>query len=466
MRSGRGGWRTSALLLVGLLAARPGWAAGTMDWQTVDLPVAAGTHLAAIWGSGPANIFVVGDHGTIVHFDGVTWTKMTSGTTQMLYAVWGAAANDVFVVGDAGTIRHYDGAHWSPMANDVLEPFYGVWGSGPADVYAVGSTGTVAHYDGTSWSSRVYRINNSTPALSAIWGTAANNIYVVGSVLVMGAGEAPRVTILHYDGAAWYTMATTTAEPLLAVWGSGSNNIVAAGNRGVIVRFDGADWAAEDSGVAYWLEGVWGTSASNIYAVGGYSTTGAKILHYDGSAWSQVYSDDLDILFGVWGSGPGNIYATTSGGKLLHYINPTLLPTAAIEDPADEADASGTLAFTVRLSKAVAWPVTVRYATADGTATAGTDYDATSGTLVIAGGDTTGTISVATHAGSSSAGGTFTVTLRDPAGATLGAAEATGTVPGASPSPNGLCATAPAAVLAVGTLLWAGRARARRRSRG
>jgi Calx-beta domain/FG-GAP-like repeat len=51
-------------------------------------------------------------------------------------------------------------------------------------------------------------------------------------------------------------------------------------------------------------------------------------------------------------------------------------------------------AFTVSLSVAYDVPVTVNYATANGTATAGSDYQAASGTLTIPAGQTSGTISV------------------------------------------------------------------------
>lgn len=51
-------------------------------------------------------------------------------------------------------------------------------------------------------------------------------------------------------------------------------------------------------------------------------------------------------------------------------------------------------AFTVSLSAASDAPVTVSFATADGFATAGSDYEATSGTLTIPAGQTSGTISV------------------------------------------------------------------------
>jgi hypothetical protein len=50
--------------------------------------------------------------------------------------------------------------------------------------------------------------------------------------------------------------------------------------------------------------------------------------------------------------------------------------------------------FTVTLSAASGRPVTVAFATADGTAAAGSDYRAASGTLTIPAGQTTGTITV------------------------------------------------------------------------
>ena len=51
--------------------------------------------------------------------------------------------------------------------------------------------------------------------------------------------------------------------------------------------------------------------------------------------------------------------------------------------------------FTVQLSASSSQTITVDFATADGTATAGTDYIATSGTLSFAPGQTTKTIPVA-----------------------------------------------------------------------
>jgi hypothetical protein len=74
-------------------------------------------------------------------------------------------------------------------------------------------------------------------------------------------------------------------------------------------------------------------------------------------------------------------------------------------------------------------PLTVNYATADGTALAGINYTATSGTLTFAPGVTTATIAVPIlDSGSQTAPLTFTLSLSNPEGATLSRGQATGTI--------------------------------------
>ena len=85
--------------------------------------------------------------------------------------------------------------------------------------------------------------------------------------------------------------------------------------------------------------------------------------------------------------------------------------------------------FRVTLQSASTGMVTVNYATADGTATAGEDYTATSGTLTFAPGETEKTVSVAIIDDTmEDSGETFTLVLSDPSGGRLADAEATGTI--------------------------------------
>ena len=81
--------------------------------------------------------------------------------------------------------------------------------------------------------------------------------------------------------------------------------------------------------------------------------------------------------------------------------------------------------------------VTVEFATANGTASAGEDYDATSGTLELAAGETSKTIEVPVHADAEDEGEeTLTLSLSNAAGARIEDGEATGTIQDHDPLPK------------------------------
>ncbi len=125
------------------------------------------------------------------------------------------------------------------------------------------------------------------------------------------------------------------------------------------------------------------------------------------------------------------ISRTAATGTILNDDTAPVLPTLSIADASQVEANSGTsnMAFTVTLSKASTTPVTVNYATANSTATAGSDYTAATGTVTFAAGETAKTVNVAVIGDTTpEPTETFTVTLSTPAGATLARAAATGTI--------------------------------------
>lgn len=87
------------------------------------------------------------------------------------------------------------------------------------------------------------------------------------------------------------------------------------------------------------------------------------------------------------------------------------------------------LTFTVTLASAMSAAATINYATSDGTALAGSDYTATSGTLTFSTGQTSRTFSVPiTTDTDSESNETFTVTLSDPSAGGILRATATATI--------------------------------------
>jgi hypothetical protein len=90
---------------------------------------------------------------------------------------------------------------------------------------------------------------------------------------------------------------------------------------------------------------------------------------------------------------------------------------------------STALPFPVTLAKGVPRPVTVSYATADGTATAGSDYAAANGTVTFSPGETTKSIAVTVNGDTTfEPDETLTVTLSAPVNGVIAKASATGTI--------------------------------------
>jgi len=94
-------------------------------------------------------VWAVGVDGSILHYNGFTWSSFSSGTTDILFGVWASSGADVWAVGGAnGMILHYNGSSWSTVFSGTTSPNFltGIWGSSSSDLWAVGDTGdTILH---------------------------------------------------------------------------------------------------------------------------------------------------------------------------------------------------------------------------------------------------------------------------------------------------------------------------------
>ncbi len=118
-------------------------------------------------------------------------------------------------------------------------------------------------------------------------------------------------------------------------------------------------------------------------------------------------------------------------GTIINDDAGVALPRLSVGAASVAEGASGTanLVFTVSLSAPAAGPVSVAYATANGTATAGSDYTAAGGTLTFAAGETSKTVTVAVRGDTVvEANETLSLTLSAPTGATIGTGTGTGTI--------------------------------------
>ena len=134
---------------------------------------------------------------------------------------------------------------------------------------------------------------------------------------------------------------------------------------------------------------------------------------------------------------------TGDGRPLSHALSASVRGPAAmsVSDARVEEAAGAAVAFAVTLSRAASDRVTVDYQTRDGSAQAGEDYTAASGTLTFSAGESSKTIEVAVLDDAHDEGEeTFTLALSNASGAWLEDAEATGTIENTDLMPAALLA--------------------------
>jgi hypothetical protein len=232
-----------------------------------------------VYGFGADDVWAVGPAGRILRYDGHAWSgERFDGDSvyaealgiwenpprnHYLWGVWGPARNDVFVAGDSGTVLHWNGAAWSKMSTGTREGLRRVWGTSGSNVYVSGEHGTLLHYDGTAWSRVAVP---ATEGLERIWGSSANDVYVGGA----------NATLLHYDGSQWSRVAIPVdpTYTVFAVWGTSADNVYLAGSGGFVLRWDGVSWVREDSARPEQILGLWGASGTDVFAsmAGGWVT--------------------------------------------------------------------------------------------------------------------------------------------------------------------------------------------------
>jgi hypothetical protein len=137
------------------------------------------------------------------------------------------------------------------------------------------------------------------------------------------------------------------------------------------------------------------------------------------------------------GTNPADVSVTNNAGTS---------PTISIADVSQPEGTSGlgNMTFTVSLSRPSSGPVSVSYATVDGSAKAPSDYSTTSGSLSFSPGETSKTFNVLVVGDSTvEPDETFTVQLSNPSGGTIARATATGTIQADELAPSAVCAPRP-----------------------
>jgi hypothetical protein len=251
------------------------------------------------------------------------------------------------------------------------------------------------------------------------WGYTGNS--APGYGLIGRELARVRVPILNIVDAIWVATDGNTSGPVVH-----QDTLVASTDPFAV------DWYASE----YVLHPVvsWGANDSSAARAGTFRRATRVNQTSAQATWSGSYPY-IQLLDSCDSAVP----CDAEKNQMNAYVSAADLPTLSISDASVTEGNAGTVAaqFTVTLSAPATGAVTVGFATADGTATAGSDYTAASGTLTFTAGTTTQTISI------SVAGDLldeddeqFLVNLTSPVGATIADGRGVGTIVDDDASPS------------------------------
>ncbi|MBX3207810.1 MAG: hypothetical protein KF764_22375 [Labilithrix sp.] len=278
--------------------------------------------LLSVWGSSERDVWAVGGalgngfDALVVRFDGATWRRLAPGKTETFWWVHGTGPSDVWLVGEKGRVTHWDGAAFTEIASGTDATLYGVWAAAPDDAWAVGGTpeqpsGTndvVLHWDGSSWKPEPLPEPKGA-ALFKVWGSSASDLYVVGEAGV----------VWHRTNGAWRREAEGLATGrLTTVAGCGPNEVYAVGGRDLLVS-NGTAWKRAEIDprmVVNELNGV-SCSGGRVVVVGG----GSLKLRLVNGAWESDFgSEPYTDLHGAWADPTGAFWG--AGGQFAAGARP------------------------------------------------------------------------------------------------------------------------------------------------
>jgi photosystem II stability/assembly factor-like uncharacterized protein len=96
--------------------------------------------------------FAVGDSGTIIRWNGMLWSAVSSPVSSRLNAVHCLSSSSCWAVGDQGKILEWNGSVWSQISSPTVIRLNCVEARSTLEAWACGDSGSILEYDG-SWSS-------------------------------------------------------------------------------------------------------------------------------------------------------------------------------------------------------------------------------------------------------------------------------------------------------------------------
>ncbi|HUS68053.1 MAG TPA: hypothetical protein VMZ28_26150, partial [Kofleriaceae bacterium] len=230
-----------------------------IGWLPVASPVAG--DLLALSGTGPDDVFAVGQNGSLAHFDGIGWMAaaipdgdLTSVSARMPGDAWAVSPNAIY---------RWDGASWTQVDPAITANHGAVLARRADDVWVFGTP--TLRWDGTAWTvpadAPTISFQTSEPTIAWAAGPGdGDDIYVVTS-------DDGNPVFHRRSGEAWQaidaSLVDASIDEVSGVWGSGPDDVFVGASEGQVLRWDGDGWTVEHiAPSAQTTRALWGFTAA------------------------------------------------------------------------------------------------------------------------------------------------------------------------------------------------------------
>ena len=169
-------------------------------WQYLNIGTNSPT---CAWGTAAGGVWLACNNGRLYHTDGNTTPALTQTTVNYdLWGIHGLADDAIWAVGRAGTLLHFDGASWSEQDSATPFDLLAVWAAADDDLWVAGDNGVCRHWNGATWTDHDF----TGLDINQLLGWASDGILAVGD-----GG------LFRWDGSAWTAVPTGDVFDIEAV---------------------------------------------------------------------------------------------------------------------------------------------------------------------------------------------------------------------------------------------------------
>jgi hypothetical protein len=193
--------------------------------------------LQCIYAFGPNDIWIAGNG--VQHWDGIRFNEVDLSVSlwgqNLINKIWGSSSSNLYVVGNGGSIAHYNGTSWTKIESGNNLQFLDIYGSGD-EILAV----CTQNYPGAR---SIFSINRNTAKqissspiereLFGVWFVPNRHYYVVG-------GDYYEKVSLGNDE--WKKFYPPTRYAATKMKGNDLNDVFIVGSFGECLHWNGMNW--------------------------------------------------------------------------------------------------------------------------------------------------------------------------------------------------------------------------------